>query len=119
MFTNQDEVIDSRDIIKRIDELTSQCDDSYLNYDEYEELCTLSDLAEKCSDLSSDWEYGEALIRHSYWVDYVQEMLEDCGELPKGIPWYIAIDWEQTAESIAQDYSSVDFDGQEYLIRRC
>lgn len=113
--SNMDDLIDSRDIIERIEELTEQCEDSYLDYDDYVELCALSDLAEECADYASDWEFGETLIRRSYFEDYMDEMVQDCYELPKDMPPWMSIKLDYNA--LEQDYSSVDFDGVEYLIR--
>ena len=122
-----DDVIDSRDIIERIEELESELaafveeTEGALseNFPDIDELKSLRALANDASQYSSDWEYGEPLIRYSYWEVYVQEMLEDCGDIPKDIPWYIAIDWETTADNIAQDYSIVEFNGVDYYIRNC
>jgi hypothetical protein len=63
-----------------------------------------------------DW-YPGSLIRESYFVEYVQEMLADIGDLPRDLPGYIAIDWDKTADNIRVDYSTADFDGVEYLYR--
>jgi len=79
----------------------------------------LKALADEASDLSSDWTYGETLVRYSYWVEYVQELLEDTGDLPKDLPHYVEIDWKATARNIAVDYETVSFDGVEYYIRSC
>lgn len=57
------------------------------------------------------------LILEDDWVEYCKELLEDIGELPKDLPSYIAIDWEATARNIAQDYSTVSYDGQEWYYR--
>lgn len=114
-ISNMDDVIDSRDIIERIQELTDECESSYLDYDDYMELCTLYDLAEECADYSRDWEYGETLIRRSYFEDYIDEMVEDCYELPKDMPSWMSINLDYNA--LEMDYTSVDFDGIEYLIR--
>ena len=124
-ISNLDDVIDSRDIIERIEELESELaefldatdGDLSENFPDIDELKALRDLASEASQYSSDWEYGETLIRYSYWENYVQEMLEDCGEIPKDLPWYIEIDWEATSENIAQDYTTADFDGVDYYIR--
>jgi hypothetical protein len=83
---------------------------------EYE---ALKSLADEASDCSSDWTYGETLIRHDYWRTYVQELLEDCGDIPANIPHYIEIDWQATARNIAVDYTTVSFDGVDYYIRSC
>ena len=123
-INNSQEVIDSRDVIKRIEEL----EDLISNNkelpkkkredltEEERELKVLNDLAEE-SNGSPDWECGETLIRESFFTEYVEEMLVDIGDLPKEIPHYIVIDWEATAENIKTDYTTVDFDGIDYLIR--
>lgn len=114
-ISKYDDVIDSREIIERIGYLTNQCEDDFLDYDEYNELVTLSDLAEECSDLSSDWEYGEPLIHRDYFETYMDEMVEGCYEIPKNMPFWMSIKLDYAA--LGQDYSSVFFGGQEYLIR--
>ena len=65
----------------------------------------------------SDWQYGETLIHERHFEEYVEEMLKDCGELPRDIPWYIIIDWEQTAKNVKMDYSEIDLNGHTYLAR--
>lgn len=121
-ITNDNDIIDSRDIIARIEELEELiegegCDDTC---DEYRaELETLKALAEQGESESSDWIHGETLIHRRYWVDYVADLLADCGDLPRDLPHYIEIDWEATAGNIEADYASINFDGQEYLIRSC
>ena len=124
-ISNTEDVIDSRDIIERIEELESALknfldeNDVLLeeNFPDIDELKALRNLANEASQYSSEWQYGEILISYSYWEEYVQEMLEDCGDIPKNLPWYIAIDWKTTAENIAQDYTIVEFNGVDYYIR--
>ena len=114
-ISNYDDVIDSRDIIERIEELES--DDNRDDADN-DELKILKELAEECSGYASDWEYGETLIRDSYFKDYAQELAEDCCEMPSPDQWpHRCIDWDQAAEELQQDYTLVDFDGVEYWIR--
>jgi len=122
---NGQDVIDSRDVIARIEELTDERDaldgdeDKLAEFDESdegEELKALKSLAEDAEGYAPDWNYGAALIRESYFVEYCQELLEDIGDLPKNLPHYIAIDWEKTAENIKVDYTEVDFDGVTYLV---
>lgn len=83
-----------------------------------EELAILEELAKECQ-YCSDWEHGATLVRDTYFTAYAKEMLEDCGDLPRDLPWYVAIDWEETADNIKQDYSEVDYDGATYYIRSC
>lgn len=59
----------------------------------------------------------EALIHEDYFKTYAQELVQDIGDLPNGIPSYIEIDWEATADNIRQDYTSVEFDGVTYYVR--
>lgn len=37
--------------------------------------------------------------------DFVRDLLEQTGELPKDLPSYIHIDWEWTAKEIMYDYA--------------
>lgn len=124
-ISNTEDVIDSRDIIERIEELESELAE-YLDatdgediesFPDIDELRVLRKLANKAEQYSSNWEYGETLIRYSYWQEYVQELLVDCGDIPENLPWYISIDWETTADNISQDYNLVEFDGIDYYIR--
>jgi hypothetical protein len=128
--TNTDDVIDSRDIIARIEELESDIEAAEEDEDEVldeaaeeeletlvEELETLKTLADEASG-SPDWSYGEALIRDSYFQDYAQELAEDCCGMPNPDQWPArCIDWEQAARELQMDYMSVDFDGVDYWIR--
>lgn len=125
---NSQDVIDSRDVIARIaelQELESEHNDSleggYMWHQENpelaQELATLKTLAEEASAYTTDWEYGETLIRDSYLTDYARELLEDCGDLPKNLHSYIEIDWEATARNIRMYYTPVDFDGVTYWVR--
>ena len=40
--------------------------------------------------------------------DFVSEMLDSTGDIPKDFPPYIHIDWERTARDIMMDYSEQD-----------
>ncbi len=41
-------------------------------------------------------------------IDFVSNLLEYCGDIPKDLPNYIHIDWEQTAWNVMLDYSTSD-----------
>ena len=110
---NSEDVIDSRDIIDRLRHLDPESED----IDEREEYAALAKLSKECEDYVDDWKHGETLIRESYWEDYVRELLDDCGYLPKSLPSWIEIDWEATASNVAADYMTVDFGGVTYYVR--
>ena len=124
IIDNSQDIIDSRDIIERLEELESDREDANEDgtlkewyVENGEEYDTLKSLVEDASG-SPDCGYGETLIRRSYFRDYAQELAEDCGMMPKDLSWPCnCIDWEQAARELKMDYFSVNFGGVEYLIR--
>jgi hypothetical protein len=123
--TNNDDIIDSRDIIKRIGELDSErenlrgADEQALedwDTDNADELKALKALA---AEGYPDWAYGETLIRESYWGAYVQGLVLGVGGPAYGLPSYIEIDWDRTADNIRAGYTALDYDGVTYLVRSC
>lgn len=139
--TNNDDIIDSRDIIQWIADLTDQRDNEYADYVAWAEesgdveIVSLEvwsgDLFEFHDDLEtlerfalegencSDWEYGETFIRDSYFEDYAEELARDCVDgFNDRNEWpYCHIDWEAAACSLRMDYSSYSFDGVTYWAR--
>lgn len=158
--TNSDDVIDSRDVIARIEELQEErsaletaiveAQEAYdeadgqrdteakreaaaqaaqealdakvalVSWDEENEaeLAALTALAKEAADYAADWEYGETLIRDSYFKTYAQEFADDIGAVPADTAWPLTcIDWERAARELQQDYTQVDFDGVAYWVR--
>lgn len=117
-ITNSDDIIDSRDVIERIEDLESQGVETLLDEDEQAELTTLRELAEKGADYSSDWQYGSTLIRDSYFKEYAMELAEDIGAIDPNAAWpNNCIDWDKAAWELKMDYTSIEFDGVTYWIR--
>ncbi len=112
-ISNRADVLDTGDIIDRIEELDGTEDD-----DEKEELITLQKLIEDVRDVSGDSpEAGVQLIRDFYFEEYAREFAEDIGAINRDMNWPLnCIDWEQAATELQYDYSSVDFDGAEYWV---
>lgn len=111
-ISNTDDVIDSRDVIARIEEL-----EEYQDRDEQEELAALKALASQCEGYG-DWQYGETLIRGTYFTEYAQQLADDIGAIDRDAKWpQSCIDWEQAADELKADYMAVDFDGVEYWLR--
>ena len=168
-ISNTDNVIDSRNIVKRIDELTGDfqalVDDieaaetdeeremafstlsawligdtdivpdlkalegisfddvsDWAESDDAHELKALLALADE-ADCSPDWSYGGVLLHEDYFTVYIEELINDCYELPKEFnsgawPWrHMTIDYEAAADEAKQDYMEVNFDGETYWIR--
>ena len=108
---NTDNVIDSRDIIERIEELENNgCD-----FDEHEELEALKALAEEGENYSPDWNYGSTLIHENYFEEYMDEMIQDCYDLPKDLPFWMTVTYDYNA--LKMDYTEIDFNGETYYIR--
>lgn len=66
---------------------------------------------------SSEWDYGLNLIEEGEFEDYCEELVIDCGYIPKDFPTWIEIDWSTTVNNIKQDYSEVEFRGEFFLYR--
>ena len=139
--------LDTRDLQEQIDNLESEIEDLNEELEELEkdiascgsdfELLTVQDQIEKGKeqlldlrdelqpllDLKAedipDWDYGATLIPVSDWEEYVEDLLKDCGYISNDVPWWIVIDWAATADNVAADYSTVDYDGDTYYYRNC
>lgn len=113
-ISNSDDIIDSRSVMARIEELAEEDNDE----DETNELKALLKLQEQCEGYS-DWQDGETLIRDSYFQQYAEQLADDLGLTDNKITaWpYRHIDWKAAADELKQDYTTVDFDGVDYWIR--
>jgi hypothetical protein len=137
-ISNYDDIIDSRDVIARIEELAADVarlvelrDADTLTDEERDELAEITEavtgadselavlqaLADEASS-AADWQYGEALIRDSYFVEYAQQLADDLGVIDSDAKWPANhIDWEAAADELKVDYFNVEFDGVTYWIR--
>lgn len=114
-ITNTEDIIDSREVIERIAYLEDQ--EGLDDFDPLE-LLALQTLATEASGYAADWEYGETLIRDSYFETYAQELAEDIGAVSSDATWpAYCIDWKRAARDLQMDYTSVEFDGVTYWIR--
>jgi hypothetical protein len=135
---NMADVIDSRDVIGRIEELQEEraelafliedieedkLQDAISDLEQWDEengdeLRSLKALAEEAEGYAADWKYGEALIRDSYFKEYAMQLAEDIGAINGDATWpNNCIDWDQAAKELRMDYTAVDFDGITYWIR--
>lgn len=111
------DIIDSREITERIEELELS---EELSDGELHELASLRDLARQGELASDDWAYGVTLVRESYFEDYARDYAEDIGAVrdTDGMEWpRNHIDWPAAAAELACDYTELDFDGVAYLVR--
>lgn len=110
--TKYHDIIDSRDVMERIAEL--QAEDNK----DVSELEALLHLATDAAQYASDWNYGEHLIRDSYFKTFAMEFAYDCDMIKDGDQWpYTCIDWDRAARELQMDYMPVQFDGVTYWVR--
>lgn len=124
---NGQDVIDSRDIIARIEELQANLEaakeagdsaDLAQAAEDAAELTALLALQSEAEGYADDWHYGVGLIRDSYFTRYAQELADDIGAIDRPATWPCNhIDWEAAADALKQDYTSVEFDGVTYWVR--
>jgi antirestriction protein len=117
-ITNRETIIDTRDVLERIEYLADEVERLTVDDEELLELASLACLIEETSAVSGkNVEYGAQLIRDSYFRDFAQEMAEDCAMIPRDAHWpNNYIDWDEAARELQMDYSSVEFSGVEYWV---
>lgn len=110
-------ILDVRDLIEIYEELE-------LNDNNLDEFISLKELLNELKGYGGDEEwrgdwYPITLISEYEFSDYCRELLEDCGEIPTGLPWYIEsnINWDGVADDIKIDYSEVEYNGLTYYYR--
>lgn len=128
------DVIDSRDVIARIEELEAERDAYEVNGESFtpatflawaeanpterDELDALKALAEEAKGYAPDWKYGATLIRDSYFKDYAIELAEDIGAIKGTESWPLTcVDWDRAAEELKMDYTAVEFEDITYWVR--
>lgn len=129
--SNTANVIDSRDVIARIEELEAlraenietmengTADDEIEDFtrEDAEELKALTALADEGEGVG-DWSYGATLVRDDYFEDYARQVAEDLGMITSDYQWPAShIDWEAAADSLRMDYTSVEFEGVTFWVR--
>ena len=134
------DIIDSRDIIERKQELQDEYDyfveerdqakldaeeadeafdeNAHVFYDEDE----LNQLAKICEDgesqFGSSWESGVTLIAEHYFADYARDFAEDVGAISREYNWpNNHIDWEAAGNELMMDYSCIEINGTYYYGR--
>ena len=82
-----------------------------------DELKEIEEIDDVENELGSEFEYGVSLVDVDDWEEYVKELLEDIGYIPKDFPSWIEIDWESTSNNVKVDYTEVTYQGNSYLGR--
>jgi hypothetical protein len=112
-------ILDARDIAQAVKELTDLLEDQ----DDgdgavYPKGCEERELLAALEEAESDIGHCETLIRDSYFKEYAQDFAEDIGAIQHTLSWpHDCIDWDQAADELQSDYTSVDIGGVTYWAR--
>jgi len=136
-------ILDTRDLSKRREELKEEILDSFLeNFPHYQEMTEsfedirfeeeeiqswkedfedelkeIEEIDTIENELGSEFDYGVTLVDVDDFEEYVEDLLDELGYIPKDFPSWIEIDWEATANNVRQDYTEVEYQGNSYLGR--
>lgn len=110
-----DDVFDSRDVVERIAEIEAEEADLDIDND-YDEILELRDELSALTALrdefnGTEFEDGITLISDDYKAAYFEEYVEELGY---SIPSFVTVDWDETADTLLQDYTPVEFHGVTY-----
>ena len=136
-------ILDTRDLAEKRDELKQEILDSFLeSFPHYEEMIELFEdilfeeeeieswkqdwqeeinqitcIDEVEDEIGSEFDFGVTLIPEDDFTDYVEDLCKGYGYTSDDLPSGIEIDWEATAEDVKQDYSELEYEGKTYLYR--
>lgn len=123
-FTNNDDTIDTRDIIEEIEELEAQIEEyeeenseekleeNYSYHDTQRELETLKELID---DIGEHAPAGITLINEDYFEEYAENLAFEMGAIERGPVWPAnCIDWSKASDELQEDYTVVYIDGQTF-----
>jgi antirestriction protein len=108
------DIIDTRTLAEELDELEGLEEDD-LSEDDRERMKALNELAD---EVGSEFYHGETMIPESSFKDYAQQLAEDIGAISRDVSWPLTcIDWEQAADELLHDYSSVEWENETFYVR--
>lgn len=124
-----DDVINLADVTERVEELIEDLkgEDPVIKsanptdaHDLVTEYNLLIKILDQLSGYGGDHKYNGDyypghLISDYYFVEYVRELIEDCYHLKT--PDFLVIDWEETAENLKADYSTIEIQGNTFYYR--
>lgn len=142
-FSWGDELLDSREVMNKYEDLKSEYDDLVDAVDEADtpeakeeaqealnefntsfdkdELDTLAIVVEQGSHCKG-FDHGTPLIHESYFETYIKNDIDELYPFPEGIdtnvwPWnHLAFDYASAAEDIKPDYTTIEADGHTYYL---
>lgn len=116
------EQIDTRELLDELRGLVGGDEDHWdaevvaeLDDDEKERAEEIRTVLDEIGD---EARYGAQMIREDSFVEYAQEFAEEVGAVNSDNAWPVyCIDWNRAADELRVDYTSVTFDGHDWLVR--
>lgn len=82
------------------------------------EIAELDALRELRSEVGDEFEHGAELVPDDEFEEHARELADSLGLLERDYSWpHSCIDWQRAAEELRHDYSTVTYDGTDYLVR--
>ena len=140
-------IIDTRDLNKRLEELESELEDLQEAVNDAEEALEECEEGEhhepfmalneataeledwedenqeeleelrQLADEIPEWRHGETLINDDYFVEYAADLADDLYDMNKHSWPFDCIDWDRAADALKMDYSSCEYQGETYWFR--
>jgi chromosome segregation ATPase len=86
-------------------------------YDELEDIKEEAKDIIELRDMCNDYARGETLINEDIFTDYARQSAEDVDGINLDQWPYNCIDWDEAAEVLKQDYTTITWCGQEFYVR--
>lgn len=117
------DVFDVRDVIARYENLGTVVDDTDATADLRAELREIDQFLANVAGNGGDEEWcGDwfpvTFIADTYFTQYARNLASDIGAIRDDASWpYTCIDWEQAANDLRNDYSSIEVRGCAFWYR--
>lgn len=126
-INNTQEILDSRNVIERFQELEDILEAAGEPEATDAEREEWADVAEEHTALAAfvaqgedyeEWTDGATLVHEEYFESYAKELAEETGIIDSSHALYTYVDWESWADGLKEDdYEAINFDGVDYYIR--
>jgi hypothetical protein len=115
---NWNDFMRGEEILDRIYDISSEDEETKaIDPEDQAELDELLRAVRHLESYSSDSVEDALLIPFDQFTEYCKDLVQDCCDVPRNLPDYIAIDWNQTAKNMSVDYEEIEITGVSYYYR--
>lgn len=118
-ISSTDDLIDSRNVVTRFEELSYASDNDFIDDDEKLELKSLARLIMKGIDLE-DWDHGAILVHSGYFTEYIKDYMQEAEAEALNVMANIFkanLDWEGIADDMRHDFTIIEWEGETFYTR--